>query len=191
MLHFLLQACARLKAAVLCAALGTVLAGTAAAQPVVFNASGTWDADAPVSALSAPGASWALSFALPSLVPGNPAAAIGSFSYALGGVMQALAPTSVAFFGAADSGMFDLSFGTGPSFSAYGSDILAGGSLLPGTYEIFVGVDGGLPVGSGALVLTAVPEPASAWSLLLGLAMLAAAAARAGAGAARGARLRQ
>jgi hypothetical protein len=148
---------------------GAVLGGAARAQPVAFSATGTWDADAPLSVISAPGASWSLVFQLADLMPGNPSAAISGFSYTLGGAAVALEPTTVSFFGIADSGMFDVDFGNAPPFSAYGSEILVGGSLLPGSYDIFVGVDGGLPAGSGSLQVVVVPEPAAALSLLLGL----------------------
>lgn len=156
---------------------GFILHSPAAAQ-VLFSGSGTWDADAAVTSLSAPGASWAFSFTLPDVVAANPTAAPAGFSFTLAETPQLFTPLGVEFFATPDSGMFDILVADGLTFSLYGDVVLGGTALALGSYTVFAGVDGGLPMGSGTLSLQAVPEPASAASLALGLLLLGGLAAR-------------
>jgi hypothetical protein len=151
------------------AAAAWLVHGSAAAV-VVVTGSGTWDATAPSSSISAPGATWSFSFLLPDLIAQNPTTAASSFSYSLDGIPVAAAPASIQFFAPVDSGGFDINFVGGATFSLYTQALLTAQSLTLGSFDVFTGLAGGLPVGSGTVSL--VPEPAGALSLALGLVPL-------------------
>ena len=162
------------------AALGaTLLSAPASAANITFTGSGTWDADAPTSLLSAPGAGWSFSFEMPEFVAPNPSTAIGSFAYMLSGSPLAVMPLSIEFYSPADSGGFDIAFGSDlPTLSIYSDALLLGGTLQQGTYEVFSGIDGGVTSGAGTIQLQAVPEPATAVSLVLGISLVSLATRR-------------
>ena len=144
---------------------------TDAAASVLFTGSGTWDATAETTLVSAPGARWSFSFVLPNAVTVNPTSLLGNFSYALNGSVVGVAPASVEFFNSVDSGMFDIIFSNAVVASFYGPAVWNSPAFLLGSYVVDSGIAGSLPMGSGTISLRAVPEPAT-WTMLLGSALL-------------------
>lgn len=147
-------------------ALGAFLLQGAQATVVVTGA-GTWGAAATTSTFSAAGASWSFSFLLPDLVTTNPTTQFSAFSYSLNGIQVATPATAIEFYTSADSGMFDIDFGSTRAVSFYGPIVLASSVLVHGRYDVFAGLDGSVSTGSGTITLQPVPEP-STWLLVAG-----------------------
>lgn len=158
----------------------------AAVAAAVFTGSGTWDSTTPTTGISAPGASWSFGFQLPNVVPDNPTTSIASFTYVLNGMPVVLAPASIEFFAAVDSGMFDIHFADLETASFYGPIVWSPTAFAFGSYATDVGIADGLPSGSGSITLQAVPEPET-WAILGAGAMLLGVRSRRGRGTTRAA----
>jgi hypothetical protein len=163
-----------------------LIAGPAArAGMVTVSGSGTWDADAPDSPYTAPGASWSFSFELPDPLDDVFTSTATNFQYLLDGVAVSTTLESVQFFSTDDGGLFDLNFSDGNSLNLYGAQAYSspGLSLVPGVYSSKIDINGfvGQPDGIGSGVVTislVVPEPSSLASGGLALACLAGLASR-------------
>jgi acyl-CoA synthetase (AMP-forming)/AMP-acid ligase II len=201
-----------MKALQTCFSVATLFVGAAALQPVsaatlTFTSSGAFNASAPTTPFSAPGADWSVSFEVDSnpvpisgpiaVLPGSfTTVPFSSFSYQLGGVTVAPALYVVLYasssFGALDLVFNDALGDTTLPFNAlqfFGPQLYAGPetapTLLPGIYPTFnsfgdgvkIAFNGGL-YDQGNAVMSLVPAPPASLMLLAGLATLGALGAR-------------
>jgi hypothetical protein len=168
--------------AIVCAAVGFGVAPPTEAKTVKISGVINWGDRAPVTSLSAPGATSTFSFLLPDPISSNPTNQATGFNYATNGqsVTDPLLPTSVTveFFTDAVQGLFDLTFTDGEVLSLYGPDIGTQLTIDTGIFDATAGVTA--PTGSGTVTARefgppggGVPEPSTWAMMMLGLAGLA------------------
>jgi hypothetical protein len=158
-------------------------AATARGGEVTISGSGSWGPNAPVSAYSAPNASWSFSVDVVNPVDGFPTTSISNAVYDLNGVPVAPAMTSIFFYSAAEGGGIDLNFADNNTVSLYTSNgisvIDSNGGFIFGTYNIQIAMNDGDAAGVGSVVIgAAVPEPSTLVSLSAGLLCVSAAGIR-------------
>lgn len=169
------------------ACLTMVLASTSFASPaqavdVLFQSVGVFAANAPTSSYTAPGQSYGFSFTLPNPPPGTVpgpgsflTTALSNFSYNLNGTAVTTPVQYLAFV----PGGFYFLFIDQVELVFAGPDIGGSGTITApssGLYQIFL--DDNLAfAGTGFVVTSVVPEPAS-WAMLLAGLGLAGAVAR-------------
>ena len=148
-----------------------------AAKAVTITGSGTYDASAPTTAYSAPGAAWYFSFNLPDPINNDPSTEDTSFTFDLNGTQVADSlPGGVLFYSVAQLGGFDLFVPTDPVSGTdiislyFPADVGSNLSIVYGDNAAQIGLNDGNPIGSGDVNIT--PEPPSL--LLLGTAILMA-----------------
>ena len=164
-------------------AAGLLASGSAWAGEVLITLNGTFGELTPTTDISAPFATFSLSFNETNPLGGSAVVGQGwattvvtNFSYLLNGVAVTDAFAQAEFYDATNNGGIDITFTTpGPGsviLSTYGNDVGSTGVVAPDSeLTESVSINDGLPTNTGDLEITAVtptgtPEPAS-WALML------------------------
>ncbi len=160
--------------------LALLLPAAASADTFLVNGSGTWDAFAPTTTESAPGAAWSFSFEVTAPLAFDGTAAFSGFAFALDGAPVDNPATFVEFFTAASSGLFDVALANNDVLTLFGDQVFdSSGNLTPGTFAADIAVISASTLaegmGSGQVTIAlasdpaAVPEPSSFAAFAIGL----------------------
>ena len=172
---------------------------------VLISASGTWSADAPTTAISAPNAAWTLSFLEPDPLYSDPGTISGmgwatgfaqSLTYTLGGSVNSSVFSQAVFYNSGNGGGLDVSFNSSADTLSIYSDSDTPyadedtGLFVPQPFSEAITEsynDSAAAQGIGSISITAqdftptnpnnpaIPEPASWVLMLVGLALTGAA----------------
>ena len=156
----------------------------AATQLLEVSGSGVWAANAPTTAYSAPGATYAFKFRVAETYLASYAdvglketTSFTDYQYRINGAVVAGAPDDIAFFDTALNGGIALAYAS-HSIEFIGPDVGSSGTITPGQYGAFYPnidyvLNANAPIDEGAgptaFSITAVPEPAAWRFMLLGL----------------------
>jgi hypothetical protein len=163
-------------------AFASMLDSAARAGSIEISGSGTWDANAPLSALTAPNGTWSFFLVAPDPLPGTTdrfgdyTSGVADAAYLLNGTAVSDSIIGLTYYSPLFGGGFDIDFASGSVVSldaaqVYDSNTL---DLLPGTYggEVFFLQPSPLflvGAGSGTAIVGSVPEPSSVIGGGLGL----------------------